>query len=80
MTSSAAEETLAAGSLLATTHVHDNNGRQDSHDPPGYGTVDWKIGAAHSTKSAIQDRSCSSAFASFVITHQATGPRFWQLC
>jgi sugar phosphate isomerase/epimerase len=38
---SAAEETLAAGSLLATTHVHDNNGRQDSHEPPGYGTVDW---------------------------------------
>jgi sugar phosphate isomerase/epimerase len=41
MTTSAAEETLAAGSLLATTHVHDNNGRQDSHEPPGHGTVDW---------------------------------------
>jgi sugar phosphate isomerase/epimerase len=35
------EETLAAGRLLATTHVHDNNGRHDSHDPPGHGTVDW---------------------------------------
>jgi sugar phosphate isomerase/epimerase len=34
-------ETTAAGSLLATTHVHDNNGRQDSHLPPGHGTVDW---------------------------------------
>jgi sugar phosphate isomerase/epimerase len=34
-------ETLAAGGLLATTHVHDNNGRQDSHEPPGHGTVDW---------------------------------------
>ena len=34
-------ETVAAGSLLATTHVHDNNGRQDSHLPPGHGTVDW---------------------------------------
>ena len=31
LTSTTAEETLAAGSLLATTHVHDNNGRQDSH-------------------------------------------------
>lgn len=41
LTSSAGEETLAAGSLLATTHVHDNNGRQDSHEPPGQGTVDW---------------------------------------
>ena len=41
LTASAAEETLAAGSLLATTHVHDNNGRQDSHEPPGHGTVDW---------------------------------------
>ena len=41
LTSSAAEETVAAGALLATTHVHDNNGRQDSHEPPGHGTVDW---------------------------------------
>jgi sugar phosphate isomerase/epimerase len=41
LTASAAEETLAAGSLLATTHVHDNNGRQDSHEPPGHGTVNW---------------------------------------
>ncbi len=24
-----------------TTHVHDNNGRQDSHLPPGHGTIDW---------------------------------------
>lgn len=36
-----AAETLAAGPLLATTHVHDNNGRQDTHLPPGHGTVDW---------------------------------------
>jgi sugar phosphate isomerase/epimerase len=41
LTASAVEETLAAGSLLATTHVHDNNGRQDSHEPPGHGTIDW---------------------------------------
>jgi sugar phosphate isomerase/epimerase len=41
LTASPAEETLAAGSLLATTHVHDNNGRQDSHEPPGHGTIDW---------------------------------------
>lgn len=34
-------ETLAAGSLLRTTHVHDNNGRQDVHLPPGHGTIDW---------------------------------------
>jgi sugar phosphate isomerase/epimerase len=34
-------ETQAAGSLLATTHVHDNNGRQDSHEPPGHGTINW---------------------------------------
>ena len=36
-----AAETRAAGLLLATTHVHDNNGRQDTHLPPGHGTVDW---------------------------------------
>jgi sugar phosphate isomerase/epimerase len=36
-------ETKAAGPLLATTHVHDNNGRQDTHLPPGHGTVDWAL-------------------------------------
>jgi sugar phosphate isomerase/epimerase len=36
-----AAETRAAGSRLATTHVHDNDGRQDSHEPPGHGTIDW---------------------------------------
>jgi sugar phosphate isomerase/epimerase len=34
-------ETAAAGSLLATTHVHDNDGRRDTHDAPGRGTIDW---------------------------------------
>lgn len=38
---SAAKETLAAGSMLITTHVHDNDGHADSHRPPGLGTVDW---------------------------------------
>lgn len=41
LTSSVAAEALAAGSMLATTHVHDNNGRQDSHEPPGLGSIDW---------------------------------------
>ena len=34
--------TRAAGRWLATTHVHDNNGRQDAHWPPGLGEVDWE--------------------------------------
>jgi sugar phosphate isomerase/epimerase len=34
-------ETIAAGDLLATTHVHDNDGRRDTHDYPGCGTIDW---------------------------------------
>ena len=34
-------ETRAAGKLLRTTHVHDNDGRRDSHDPPGRGNIDW---------------------------------------
>ncbi len=34
--------TLAAGPLLSTTHVHDNNGRSDSHLPPGLGSIDWE--------------------------------------
>jgi sugar phosphate isomerase/epimerase len=41
MTADAASETRAAGRLLRTTHVHDNNGRQDAHLPPGLGTLDW---------------------------------------
>jgi sugar phosphate isomerase/epimerase len=41
LTNGVAAETHAAGNLLATTHVHDNNGRQDSHEPPGHGTIDW---------------------------------------
>jgi sugar phosphate isomerase/epimerase len=35
------EETRAAGRWLRTTHVHDNNGRQDIHLPPGLGSIDW---------------------------------------
>ena len=38
---SAPAETLAAGTRLCTTHVHDNNGRQDLHLPPGLGRLDW---------------------------------------
>ncbi len=34
-------ETLAAGKRLNTTHVHDNDGRQDAHLPPGLGSIDW---------------------------------------
>ena len=41
ITAAAPEETRAAGRLLRTTHVHDNDGRQDSHLPPGLGTLDW---------------------------------------
>ncbi|APW59769.1 sugar phosphate isomerase/epimerase family protein [Paludisphaera borealis] len=41
ITTNAATETLAARGLLATTHVHDNDGRQDSHQPPGLGSIDW---------------------------------------
>jgi sugar phosphate isomerase/epimerase len=41
LTAGLTQETESAGSLLATTHVHDNDGRHDSHDPPGHGTIDW---------------------------------------
>lgn len=42
ITSTARGETLDAGAWLKTTHVHDNDGRQDSHLPPGFGRVDWE--------------------------------------
>ncbi len=41
LVASAPAETLAAGSRLRTTHVHDNHGRLDVHLPPGHGTIDW---------------------------------------
>jgi sugar phosphate isomerase/epimerase len=41
ITANPAAETHAAGRLLRTTHVHDNDGRQDTHLPPGLGTLDW---------------------------------------
>jgi sugar phosphate isomerase/epimerase len=41
ITASAASETMASGLHLMTTHVHDNDGRRDTHEPPGLGTVDW---------------------------------------
>ena len=41
LVASTASETIDAGRWLRTTHVHDNNGRQDRHEPPGEGTIDW---------------------------------------
>ena len=39
---SPASETRLSGEFLRTTHVHDNDGRQDAHLPPGLGSVDWE--------------------------------------
>ena len=41
ITSTVEGETLAAGSRLRTTHVHDNDARHDVHLPPGLGSIDW---------------------------------------
>ena len=60
----AAELWRPAG-LLATTHVHDNNGRQDTHLPPGHGTVDWTEWGAYSIRSAMPARLCSNASSTF---------------
>ena len=46
LVASPADETRAAGDWLRTTHVHDNDGRKDSHLPPGAGAVDWDAWAA----------------------------------
>lgn len=34
-------QTHKAGPRLGTTHVHDNDGKQDTHLPPGLGSVNW---------------------------------------
>lgn len=39
--------TVEAGQRLATTHVHDNDGRRDDHRPPGLGNIDWKSWVDH---------------------------------
>lgn len=30
------------GNHLKLMHVHDNYGKNDNHNPPGFGTIDWK--------------------------------------
>ena len=57
LSTSVREETLAAGPRLATTHVHDNNGRQDSHLPPATARSTGPSGAGPSTPSAIPAQS-----------------------
>ena len=41
ISSTVAGETRSAGPRLMTTHVHDNDARQDVHLPPGLGSIDW---------------------------------------
>ena len=41
ITADVVSETAASGQFLISTHVHDNNGKSDSHLPPGEGTVKW---------------------------------------
>ncbi len=41
ITATAESETVATGRHLGTTHVHDNDGRQDLHLPPGLGSIAW---------------------------------------
>ena len=35
------EEIVRAGEYLWTLHVHDNDGKEDRHWPPGEGSIDW---------------------------------------
>jgi sugar phosphate isomerase/epimerase len=43
ITSSPSSAALVAGSLLKTTHVHDNDGFHDTHLPPGEGVIEWPV-------------------------------------
>lgn len=49
-----AAETL--GGAIITTHVHDNNGREDSHLVPGQGSIDWPVALAALWKVGYADR------------------------
>ena len=69
-----ASETLAAGRWLRTTHVHDNNGRQDSHLPPASARSTGRPGRARSMPSAIPGRSCWN-----VSDTSASIPRAWTM-
>ena len=37
----AAEMILELGNVIGCTHIHDNNGKEDGHTLPYYGTIDW---------------------------------------
>jgi sugar phosphate isomerase/epimerase len=41
MAGDAADTIETLSGYIATTHLHDNNGREDSHRPPFAGSVDW---------------------------------------
>jgi len=49
-----AVETL--GGAIITTHVHDNNGREDRHLVPGQGSIDWPVALAALWKVGYTDR------------------------
>ena len=38
-------ETRAAEKYLQSTHVHDNDGKHDTHLVPGQGSIDWRAWA-----------------------------------
>jgi sugar phosphate isomerase/epimerase len=42
------------GARLAALHLHDNNGRKDSHLLPGLGTIDWQRVSARLKKTGYQ--------------------------
>ena len=71
---------LAAGRLLATTHVHDNDGRQDTHDPPG--TRDHRLGRTgpRARSDRLSGPSCSSASATSGRTPPVSAPRSSHPC
>lgn len=42
MRSSVEEEYAAMAPRIRSTHIHDNDGKEDAHLVPGTGTIDWK--------------------------------------
>ncbi len=46
MTADAVTAARAARDVIAYLHIHDNDGRRDSHEVPGDGTIDWPALAA----------------------------------
>jgi len=62
VSSDAVEEFELVEDKIITVHLHDNDGNQDMHTQPGYGTIDWRKFRESFQKSGNQSALIIEAF------------------